>query len=93
MHAKKEPPRDESADERWARFTPIRTGEDYVESLRSRGVAVHMFGERIAEPVDHPVIRPSTTGFSAMRRLGRCCANIFRAGRAWRPNAASVSSD
>ena len=51
--------REESAAERWARFAPIATGEDYVESLRNRGVTVYLFGERIAEPVDHPIIRPS----------------------------------
>jgi 4-hydroxybutyryl-CoA dehydratase/vinylacetyl-CoA-Delta-isomerase len=52
-------PREESAAERWARFRPIRTGDEYVESLRSRDVVVYLFGERIAEPVDHPIIRPS----------------------------------
>ena len=37
----------------------ILNGEEYVESLRGRGLKVHLFGERVAEPVDHPVIRPS----------------------------------
>tara|TARA_A100001391_G_scaffold167562_2_gene127952 strand:- start:1639 stop:3138 length:1500 start_codon:yes stop_codon:yes gene_type:complete len=48
-----------TAKEQWARFTPILTGDDYVESLRSRDVTVYLFGEQIAEPVDHPIIRPS----------------------------------
>lgn len=48
-----------TAKDQWARFTPISTGEDYVESLRSRDVTVYLFGEQIAEPVDHPIIRPS----------------------------------
>jgi 4-hydroxybutyryl-CoA dehydratase/vinylacetyl-CoA-Delta-isomerase len=52
-------PAPETAAEQWARFSPIVTGDDYVESLRNRGVAVHLFGELIAEPVDHPIIRPS----------------------------------
>jgi len=39
--------------------TAIRTGEDYIESLRGRNLNVYFMGERIAEPVDHPVIRPS----------------------------------
>lgn len=30
-----------------------------MESLRNRDVEVYLFGERIAEPVDHPIIRPS----------------------------------
>jgi 4-hydroxybutyryl-CoA dehydratase/vinylacetyl-CoA-Delta-isomerase len=35
------------------------TGQDYIESLRGRGLNVWLFGERVAEPVDHPIIRPS----------------------------------
>ncbi|MFX8770578.1 4-hydroxyphenylacetate 3-hydroxylase N-terminal domain-containing protein, partial [Acinetobacter baumannii] len=38
---------------------PIVSGADYVESLRGRGLKVYFMGERIAEPVDHPVIQPS----------------------------------
>ncbi len=37
----------------------IRDGEDYVNSLRGRGLNIWLFGEQIEEPVDHPVIRPS----------------------------------
>lgn len=37
----------------------IVTGEDYVESLRGRGLKVYLFGELVEEPVDHPIIRPS----------------------------------
>jgi 4-hydroxybutyryl-CoA dehydratase/vinylacetyl-CoA-Delta-isomerase len=51
--------REESAADRWARFRPICTGADYIESLRGRDVTVHLFGERVAEPTDHPIIRPS----------------------------------
>lgn len=39
--------------------TPIRTGDDYIRSLRGRGMTVYLFGERVDEPVDHPLIRPS----------------------------------
>ena len=38
---------------------PILTGEDYIQSLRGRGLRVFLFGELVDEPVDHPVIRPS----------------------------------
>ena len=38
---------------------PIRTGAEYIESLRNRNLKVYLFGERVAEPVDHPMIRPS----------------------------------
>jgi len=39
--------------------TPIRTGAEYLESLRGRQLRVFLFGELVAEPVDHPMIRPS----------------------------------
>ena len=38
---------------------PIRSGADYIESLRGRGLKVYLFGELVDEPVDHPMIRPS----------------------------------
>ena len=44
---------------------PIRSGGEYVESLRGRRLAVYLFGERVAEPVDHPVIRPSVNAMAA----------------------------
>jgi len=37
----------------------IRTGEDYIESLRGRDLKVYLFGKLVKEPVDHPMIRPS----------------------------------
>ena len=42
-----------------AAVQPIVTGADYIASLRGRDLKVYFLGERIAEPVDHPVIRPS----------------------------------
>ncbi len=51
-----------SVDRLWARprrERPIVTGADYVASLRERGLRVHYLGQRVTEPVDHPVIRPS----------------------------------
>jgi len=39
--------------------TMIRTGAEYIASIRNRDLNVYLFGERIAEPVDHPMIRPS----------------------------------
>ncbi|MET0248172.1 MAG: 4-hydroxyphenylacetate 3-hydroxylase N-terminal domain-containing protein [Sphingobium sp.] len=59
MNAVTQNPREESADRRWARFTPIVTGDDYVESLRGRDVTVYLFGEKVDNYVDHPIIRPS----------------------------------
>lgn len=38
---------------------PIANGAEYIASLRGRGLKVWLLGERVAEPVDHPIIRPS----------------------------------
>ena len=43
----------------------IRTGEEYIESLRGRKLTVWLFGEQIAEPVDHPMIQPSINAVAA----------------------------
>ncbi|MFT5223093.1 MAG: 4-hydroxybutyryl-CoA dehydratase/vinylacetyl-CoA-Delta-isomerase [Glaciecola sp.] len=43
----------------WTKGDPIRTSEDYLASLRGRNLDVWLFGERVEEPVDHPIIRPS----------------------------------
>ncbi|MCA9718021.1 MAG: hypothetical protein KC468_25330, partial [Myxococcales bacterium] len=48
---------------------PIRTADEYIESLRGRDLAVYLFGERVAEPVDHPVIRPSINAVAETYRL------------------------
>ncbi len=37
----------------------ITSGAEYVQSLRGRRLKVYLFGERVPEPVDHPMIRPS----------------------------------
>ncbi len=37
----------------------IRTGEDYINSLRGRKLKVYLFGELVKDPVEHPIIRPS----------------------------------
>jgi 4-hydroxybutyryl-CoA dehydratase/vinylacetyl-CoA-Delta-isomerase len=48
-----------STDSESADIQQIRTGAQYIESLRGRDLTVYLFGERVLEPVDHPVIRPS----------------------------------
>lgn len=37
----------------------IMTGTEYVQSLRKRKIRLHMFGKRIENPVEHPIIRAS----------------------------------
>jgi 4-hydroxybutyryl-CoA dehydratase/vinylacetyl-CoA-Delta-isomerase len=53
----------------WGRFETIATVGDYVESLRGRGLAVYLMGERVSEPVDHPIIRPSVNAMAATYEL------------------------
>jgi 4-hydroxybutyryl-CoA dehydratase / vinylacetyl-CoA-Delta-isomerase len=60
----------ESVDTLWADFAaPIRTAEDYINSLRGRRMSVFFMGERVPEPVDHPVIRPSINAMAETYRL------------------------
>jgi len=37
----------------------IKSGEEYIESLRKLNLEVYMFGKRVENPVDDPIIRPS----------------------------------
>ena len=48
----------------------IITRDDYIDSLRGRGLKVHLFGELIEEPVDHPIIRPSVEAMAETYELG-----------------------
>ncbi len=55
----------ESARARWDRIPTMVTGEDYLQSVRNRGTSLFLFGERIAEPADHPIIQPSINALKA----------------------------
>ncbi len=48
---------------------PIRTADEYIASLRGRKLRVFLFGERVEEPVDHPIIRPSIEAVAESYRL------------------------
>ena len=37
----------------------ITDGKSYIDSLRNRNLIVYLFGEKVKEPVDHKMIRPS----------------------------------
>ena len=37
----------------------LKTGKEYIESLRKMNTRVYMFGEKVDNWVDHPIIRPS----------------------------------
>jgi 4-hydroxybutyryl-CoA dehydratase/vinylacetyl-CoA-Delta-isomerase len=53
----------------WAPFKPIVTADDYVASLRGRGLNVFYLGEHVDEPSDHPVIIPSINAVAETYRL------------------------
>lgn len=55
----------ETAAERWDRIPAIVTGEDYLASIRDRGTTLYLFGERLDEPADHPIIQPSINALKA----------------------------
>jgi 4-hydroxybutyryl-CoA dehydratase / vinylacetyl-CoA-Delta-isomerase len=48
---------------------PIRTADEYIQSLRNRKLRVYLFGELVEEPVDHPIIRPSINAVAETYRL------------------------
>lgn len=58
-------PKEETAAERWARFSPIMTGDDYIASLAKRSIDLYMFGELVTDPTNNPVIRPSMNALKA----------------------------
>lgn len=60
----------QDVDGLWADFAqPIRNADDYIASLRGRAMNVFFMGERVPEPVDHPVIFPSINAMAETYRL------------------------
>jgi 4-hydroxybutyryl-CoA dehydratase/vinylacetyl-CoA-Delta-isomerase len=54
----------------WSDFaSPVGSAEDYINSLRGRQMNVFFMGERVPEPVDHPVICPSINAMTETYRL------------------------
>ena len=37
----------------------LMTGEQYIESIRKMNMEIYMFGEKVENPVDNPILRPS----------------------------------
>ncbi len=48
---------------------PIKSTQDYIDSLRGRQLQVYLMGERVPEPVDHPLIRPSVNAMAMTYQL------------------------
>ncbi len=53
----------------WGSYETIAGSDDYVASLRGRDMNVVLMGETVAEPVDHPIIRPSVNAMAATYAL------------------------
>ena len=63
----------------WAGFSrPIATADDYIASLRGRNMNVYFMGERVAEPADHPVIRPSINAMAETQNGDRHAIRMAR---------------
>lgn len=43
----------------------MKTGKEYIESLRKLNLKLYMFGELVESPVDHPIIIPSMNAVAA----------------------------
>ena len=70
----------ENTETLWADFANlIRTAEDYLGSLRGRSMNVYFMGERVPEPIDHPVIRPSINAMAETFRLATEQPNLATA--------------
>jgi len=47
----------------------MKTGAEYIASLRKLNFNAYMFGQRIENPMDHPIIRPSTNSVAETYEL------------------------
>ena len=60
----------DSSEALWADLKkPIVNADDYIASLRGRRMNIYFMGERVADPVDHPVIFPSINAMAETYRL------------------------
>lgn len=50
----------------------LMTGSQYEESLRKLNLVVYLFGERVENVVDHPLIRPSMNAVALTYDLAHC---------------------
>ncbi|WP_313153467.1 4-hydroxyphenylacetate 3-hydroxylase family protein [Lacrimispora sp.] len=49
----------------------LMTGEEYVESMREMKLNVYMFGEKIDDPIENPILRPSLNSVKATYDLAQ----------------------
>ena len=72
----------DTPDALWDRMPTIRDGDDYLASLYGRGTTLYLFGEKVDEPADHPVIRPS---INALRETHDLAVRDPELATAWSP--------
>lgn len=53
----------------WGVMETITTPDEYIESLRGRGLRVFLMGEELDEPIDHPMVRPSVNAMAETYQL------------------------
>ncbi len=58
-------------DTSWKPGDRIDTAADYLASVAGRDLAVYLMGERVAEPLTHPIIRPSINAMAATYALAQ----------------------
>lgn len=49
----------------------MMTSEQYIESMRKMHIRVYLFGKKIDNPVDHPIIRPSLNSVAMTYKLAQ----------------------
>lgn len=55
----------QTAAQIWDTMPTIKTGQDYVDSLRGRDTRLFLMGQQVEEPADHPMIVPSINALRA----------------------------
>src|SRR5665647_2581091 len=49
----------------------LKTAQDYIDSLRNRKLNLYMFGEKVDNYVDHPIIRPSINAMAMTYKMAQ----------------------
>ncbi|MBI4286706.1 MAG: 4-hydroxybutyryl-CoA dehydratase [Chloroflexi bacterium] len=48
---------------------PLKTAKEYIDSLRKLKLNLYLLGEKVTNPVDNPIIRPSTNAVAMTYKL------------------------
>ena len=51
------------------RLSTMMTKEQYIESLKKLNLDLYMFGKKVEDPINNPIIRPSLNSFAATYEL------------------------